>query len=380
VFPVSEPHAYRIELQEGVVVRLRKLDGTARDAADDPRCLHIPYSDTFVISRSRMESGIAAIRAEAAARVRKLRSIGKPLAAQRLKARVEADTEMMEEEGHCPGMENYLQPLLGYPPGTPPDNLLTFFPSDVLVFFDESHLLIPQFDTQYKSDHGRKSPLVEHGYRLPSSLGYRPMRLDEFEERVSQVIHVSATPKRYELEKAGDAVVEMLRRPSGAWLDPAIEVVAKSNQLEHLVGEIRQRVAAGEAVFVNVRRKRAAENVAAYLQGHDIRAAWMHDKLKPKDRFRLFADLRERRLDVLVGVGLLREGIDLPRVSLVAILDADKPGLFRDEASLLQYVGRAARNPRGRAIFYADTATPAMAAVIAETRRRRHRQRQSGRT
>jgi len=376
VFPVSEPHAYRIELQEGVVVRLRKLDGTARDATDDPRCLHIPYSDTFVISRSRMEGGIAAIRAEAAARVRKLKSIGKLLAAQRLQAGVDADTEMMEEDGHCPGMENYLQPLLGYPPGTPPDNLLTFFPPDVLVFFDESHLLVPQFGTQYESDRSRKLPLVEHGYRLPSTIDYRPMRLDEFEERVGQIIYISATPKRYELNRAGDAVVEMLRRPKRSWLDPAIEVVPKAHQMEHLVDEVRQRVAAGEAVLVNTKTKRAAENVAAYLQGHDIRAAWMHDKLKPKDRFSLFDDLRQHRLDVLVGIGLLREGIDLPRVSLVAILDADKPGLFRDETSLLQYVGRAARNPRGRAIFYGNTVTPAMAAVIAETRRRRHKQRQ----
>lgn len=371
VFPVHEMSVCRIQIRNNVVVQFRKLDPAGHEADEYPGPLHIPYVDTFLISDAQIVQGIKAMRREMQHQVQRLQSLHQPLAAQRIRECVLHDIQRLDATGTCPGMENYLPLLSRNPRGTPPNTLLDFFPDDCLVFLDESHIMVPQMRGMHAGDRRRKEPLVANGFRLPSALDYRPLRFDEFEQRVGQCIYVSATPRSYERERAGDAVAEMIRRPKPTWLDPEIEIEPKVNQLEHLAGEIRQRVAVNDGVIVNTTTKRDAERVAAELKKRDIRAAWMHDGLDTKARVKLLGNFRDGKLDVLVGVNMLREGIDVPRVSLVAILDADKGGMLRDETSLLQFIGRAARNPRGKAILYANTVTWPMARVIQETGRRR---------
>jgi excinuclease ABC subunit B len=277
---------------------------------------------------------------------------------------------MMQEVGHCPGIENYSRPLSGKPPGATPDTLYDFFPADFITFIDESHVTVSQVRAMYAGDRSRKMTLVEHGFRLPSALDNRPLRFDEWEAKNRQICFVSATPGEYELDKTGGEVVEQIIRPTGL-LDPIVEVVPARGQVAHLLEEIRIRAAKDQRVLVTALTKRLAEDLASFLQEQNVRCRWLHSELDAFERVDLLQDLRAGRFDCLVGVNLLREGLDLPEVSLVAILDADKEGFLRSETSLIQTIGRAARNVEARVILYADTITPSMQAAIEETRRRR---------
>jgi excinuclease ABC subunit B len=277
---------------------------------------------------------------------------------------------MIQEMGYCPGIENYSRPLSGRAPGTAPDTLFSFFPEDFLLIVDESHVSVPQIRGMFHGDHNRKMTLVEHGFRLPSALDNRPLKFPEWEQRIKQVVYVSATPGPYELEQTGGEVVEQVIRPTGL-LDPEIEVVPARGQVPHLLTQIHQRAAVGERVLVTTLTKRLAEDLAAYFSKQDVRCKWLHSELDAFERVEVLRDLREGHFDVLVGVNLLREGLDLPEVSLVAILDADKEGFLRSETSLMQTIGRSARNVNAKVILYADTVTNSMQRAIEETRRRR---------
>ena len=280
---------------------------------------------------------------------------------------------MMQEVGYCPGIENYSRPLSGRPPGSPPDTLFSFFPEDYLLFVDESHVTVPQIRGMHAGDHNRKVTLVEHGFRLPSALDNRPLRFEEWEGRVGQAVFVSATPGPYELEKTGRAVVEQVIRPTGL-LDPEIEIAPARSQVPHLIEQIRQRAAVGERVLVTTLTKRLAEDLADYFSKQQIRCKWLHSELDAFERVELLRDLRQGAFDVLVGVNLLREGLDLPEVSMVAILDADKEGFLRSETSLMQTIGRSARNVNAKVVLYADKVTDSMQRAVEETRRRRRLQ------
>jgi excinuclease ABC subunit B len=305
-----------------------------------------------------------------AERLEQLKNAGKLLEAQRLSARTRFDIEMLQEVGYCPGVENYSQPLSGRSPGSPPDTLFSFFPDDFLLFVDESHVAVPQIRGMHAGDHNRKVNLVEHGFRLPSALDNRPLRFEEWESRVPQVVYVSATPGPYELGKTDGEVVEQVIRPTGL-LDPVIEVSAAKTQVPHLLEQIRQRAAAKQRVLVTTLTKRMAEDLSAYLSQQDVRCKWLHSDLDAFERVELLRALREGQFDVLVGVNLLREGLDLPEVSLVAILDADKEGFLRSETSLMQTIGRSARNVDATVILYGDKVTGSMQRAIDETSRRR---------
>jgi excinuclease ABC subunit B len=282
---------------------------------------------------------------------------------------------MLQEVGYCPGIENYSRPLSGRAPGSPPDTLFSFFPDDFLLFVDESHVTVPQVRGMYAGDHNRKVTLVEHGFRLPCALDNRPLQFDEWEKRIKQVVFVSATPGPYELEQTGGAVIEQVIRPTGL-LDPEIEVSPARSQVPHLLEQIRSRAAAGERVLVTTLTKRLAEDLAAYFGKQNVRCKWLHSDLDAFERVELLRDLRMGHFDVLVGVNLLREGLDLPEVSLVAILDADKEGFLRSETSLMQTIGRSARNVNAKVILYADKVTDSMQRAIEETDRRRKLQRE----
>ena len=307
--------------------------------------------------------------------LKKFESESKLLEAQRLNARTRFDLEMLQEVGHCPGVENYSRPLSGKPPGAAPDTLYDFFPDDFLLLVDESHVTVPQVRAMFAGDQSRKNTLVSHGFRLPSALDNRPLKFEEWEAKTHQVIFVSATPSDYELTKTGGEVVEQIIRPTGL-LDPIIEVVAARGQVAHLLEQVRERAKLGERTLITALTKRLAEDLAGYLTEQNVRCRWLHSELDAFERVELLHDLRQGRFDVLVGVNLLREGLDLPEVSLVAILDADKEGFLRSETSLIQTIGRAARNVNSKVILYADRITRSMRAAIDETLRRRKLQEQ----
>jgi excinuclease ABC subunit B len=292
------------------------------------------------------------------------------LEAQRLNARTRFDIEMMEQVGHCPGIENYSRPLAGKKEGEPPDTLFNFFPDDYLLFIDESHVTVPQIRAMYAGDRSRKMTLVEHGFRLPCALDNRPLKFEEWEGKINQVIYVSATPSDYELEKTHGEVVEQVIRPTGL-LDPVIEVVPANGQVRHLLEEIVKRREVDERVLVTALTKRLAEELSAYFCENGVTSKWLHSELDAFERVELLQNLRAGEFEVLVGVNLLREGLDLPEVSLVAILDADKQGFLRSETSLIQTIGRSARNVNAKVILYADKMTEAMKNAISETNRRR---------
>jgi excinuclease ABC subunit B len=277
---------------------------------------------------------------------------------------------MLSEVGHCPGIENYSRHLAGRPPGSPPDTLYDFFPKDFLLIIDESHVTIPQIRAMYHGDRSRKETLVEHGFRLPSAMDNRPLKFDEWKERINQIIYVSATPSPYELEQTGGEVVEQVIRPTGL-LDPVIEVCPAMGQIPHLLAQIKERSAAGERVLVTTLTKRLAEDLSSYLNEQNVNCKWLHSELDAFERVELLRDLRQGKFDCLVGVNLLREGLDLPEVSLVAILDADKEGFLRSETSLIQTIGRSARNVNAKVILYGDRVTDSMQKAIDETNRRR---------
>jgi excinuclease ABC subunit B len=280
---------------------------------------------------------------------------------------------MLQEVGHCPGIENYSRPLSGKAPGATPDTLYDFFPKDFLLLVDESHVTIPQVRAMYAGDRSRKTTLVEHGFRLPCALDNRPLKFEEWEQKINQAIFVSATPSDYEMGKCEGEVVEQVIRPTGL-LDPVIEVVPARGQVMHLLEQIRERVGMGDRVLVTALTKRLAEDLATFLSDNDVKCRWLHSELDAFERVALLQDLREGRCDVIVGVNLLREGLDLPEVSLVAILDADKEGFLRSETSLVQTIGRAARNVNSKVILYADSMTESMQFAIEETNRRRRLQ------
>jgi excinuclease ABC subunit B len=295
---------------------------------------------------------------------------GKLLEAQRLSARTKFDLEMLSEVGHCPGIENYSRPLSGKPPGATPDTLYDFFPEDFITFVDESHVTVPQVRAMYAGDRSRKLTLVEHGFRLPSALDNRPLKFEEWEQRTGQICFVSATPSDYELQRTGGEVVEQIIRPTGL-LDPEVEVISARGQVNHLLGEVRARAERDERVLVTALTKRLAEDLATFFQEQNVRCRWLHSELNAFERVDLLQELRSGQFDCLVGVNLLREGLDLPEVSLVAILDADKEGFLRSETSLIQTIGRAARNANSKVILYADSVTESMKLAIDETERRR---------
>jgi len=373
VWPSYEEFALRIEFWGDEVEQLSLINPTSGEVIQRQEQLFVYPSKHFVLPEERIEAAIDDIKAELDERLELFKSQGKLLEAQRLSARTRFDIEMMQQVGYCPGIENYSRPLSGRPPGSPPDTLFSFFPDDFLLFVDESHVTVPQIRGMHAGDHNRKATLVEHGFRLPSALDNRPLRFEEWEARTGQVIFVSATPGPYELEKTGGEVVEQVIRPTGL-LDPEIEVAPARSQVPHLLEQIRARAAAGQRVLVTTLTKRLAEDLAAYFDQQDVRCKWLHSDLDAFERVELLRDLRQGQFDVLVGVNLLREGLDLPEVSLVAILDADKEGFLRSETSLMQTIGRSARNVDAKVILYADKVTDSMQRAIDETRRRRKMQ------
>ena len=330
-------------------------------------------ANIFVTTKYRMQAALKQIEQDMFKQVDFFKDIGKELEARRISERVNYDLEMIRELGFCPGIENYSRYFDGRPPGTRPFCLLDYFPDDYLIVVDESHVTLPQVRAMYGGDHSRKKNLVEYGFRLPAAIDNRPLKFEEFEELVNQTIYVSATPGDYELEKCEGVIVEQLIRPTGL-LDPVIEVLPSLNQIDHLMGEIHERVAKEERVLVTTLTKRMAEELTKYLSRLNIRCRYIHSDIDTLERVEIMDGLRKGTFDVLIGINLLREGLDLPEVSLVAILDADKEGFLRSARSLTQTAGRAARNLNGKVIMYADKMTDSMHKTIDETNRRREKQ------
>lgn len=371
VFPAYEDRrAIRIEFFGNYIDRLVEIDAFTGKPVRRHRRVAIYPSSHYVTTRPRLEQAIESIRQELYERLQELKAMGKILEAKRLEQRTLYDLEMLEEMGTCVGIENYSRHLSGRKPGEPPFTILDYFPPDYLMFIDESHICVPQLRGMYEGDRSRKLTLVEYGFRLPSALDNRPLRFDEFELRVNQVIYVSATPAEYELEKAGGNVVEQLVRPTGL-MEPKVEVRPATNQVEDLLSEIRKRVAKNERVLVTTLTKRMAEELTEYYASLGIKVKYMHSDIETIERTELLRDLRLGKFDVLIGINLLREGLDLPEVSLVAVLDADKEGFLRSTTSLIQICGRAARNINGTVILYADRMTESIRNTVAETERRR---------
>ena len=324
----------------------------------------------YATTKDKMDRAVKTIEAELQERIEYFKSQGKLIEAQRIEERTNFDLEMMQETGFCQGIENYSRHISGREPGSPPFTLFDYLPDDFLLLIDESHATIPQVRAMYNGDRARKESLVNYGFRLPSAFDNRPLKFDEFEERINQVVFVSATPADYEKEHAKDNVVEQIIRPTGL-LDPKIEVKPVTNQIDDLISQIHLTVEKGERVLVTTLTKKMAEDLTSYLSSIDIKVKYMHSDIKALERMEIIRDLRMGEFDVLVGINLLREGLDIPEVSLVAILDADKEGFLRSERSLIQTIGRAARNTDGRVIMYADELTESMEKAITETNRRR---------
>ncbi|GAB4109450.1 MAG: excinuclease ABC subunit UvrB [Phycisphaeraceae bacterium] len=372
--PAAEEFAYRVELFGDEVEALQFIDPLTGELLADEDELMIFPAVHYVMPEDRLEAAIAGIKQELDEQVMHLRSQGKLLEAQRLLARTKYDLEMIQEVGYCSGVENYSRYFDGRPPGSRPFCLFDYFPNDDwLLIIDESHVTIPQLRAMYHGDRQRKQTLVDFGFRLPSALDNRPLKFEEIEDLWPQVIFVSATPGPYELEKCGGEVVEQIIRPTGL-VDPVIEVQPAQNQVPDLLRRARERVEAGERTLVTTLTKRLAEDLATYLESEGLRCRYLHSDIETLDRVQILRELREGDFDVLVGVNLLREGLDLPEVSLVAIMDADKTGFLRSPTSLIQQIGRAARNVNATVVLYGDTVSPAMQAAIDETNRRREKQ------
>ena len=370
IWPSYEEYAYRVEFWGDEIEKLAIIHPVTGETITAQDQAYIYPAKHFVTSESRIKHGVERIREELKEQLKKFREQGKLLEAQRLNARTRFDIEMLENVGHCPGIENYSRHLAGREEGETPDSLYNFFPDDFLLFIDESHVTVPQIRAMYAGDRSRKLTLVEHGFRLPSALDNRPMKFEEWEARKKKTVYVSATPGDYEFEKTGGEIIEQVIRPTGL-LDPIIDVVPASGQISHLLGEIKQRTEDGDRVLITALTKRLAEDLAAYLSENGVACKWLHSELDAFERVELLQDLRAGRFEALVGVNLLREGLDLPEVSLVAILDADKEGFLRSETSLIQTIGRSARNINAKVILYADKMTEAMKNAIQETERRR---------
>jgi len=375
LWPSYEEFGLRIELWGDEIEKLSLINPTSGETIETRDELFIYPAKHFVLPEERIAAAVDSIKQELEEQLEKFKSQGKLLEAQRLNARTRFDIEMMMEVGYCPGIENYSRPLSGRPPGSLPHTLFDYFPKDFLFFVDESHATAPQVRGMFAGDFARKSTLVEHGFRLPSALDNRPLKFDEWEAKIHQAVFVSATPGPYELGQTGGEVVQQVIRPTGL-LDPEIEVVPARGQVPHLLERIRERAALSERVLVTTLTKRLAEDLSYYLSEQGVRCKWLHDELDAFERVEILQDLRAGRFEALVGVNLLREGLDLPEVSLVAILDADKEGFLRSETSLMQTIGRAARNVNARVILYADRVTESMRRAIEETDRRRALQRE----
>jgi excinuclease ABC subunit B len=373
VFPAEHSElAIRIELFDDEVESLQLLDPlTGRIRQKIPRFTVYPSSH-YVTPRDRVVAAIATIKEELRQRLDEFVGMGKLVEAQRLEQRTRFDLEMLQEVGHCKGIENYTRHLSGAAPGDPPPTLVDYLPADALMFLDESHVLIGQFGGMYNGDRARKTTLVEYGFRLPSALDNRPLKFEEFEAKMRQVVFVSATPAEYEKRTTGQ-VVEQLVRPTGL-IDPQVEVRPATHQVDDVLQEIRERVQVNERVLITTLTKRMAEQLTDYLSDNGVKVRYLHSDVDTIERVEILRDLRLGSFDVLVGINLLREGLDIPEVSLVGILDADKEGFLRSERSLIQTIGRAARNLHGQAILYADKVTESMRLAIGETDRRRTRQ------
>ncbi|HNX30899.1 MAG TPA: excinuclease ABC subunit UvrB [Holophaga sp.] len=373
VFPAYEDVAYRIELFGDEIERLSRIDPLRGVVIERLDQLTIWPKSHYVTPEDKLQKAIRGIKEELETREEELRGQGRIVELQRLHQRTIYDLEMLKEMGFCSGIENYSRFLDGREPGEPPHTLLDYFPEDFVLFMDESHVATGQLHGMYNGDHNRKTTLVDYGFRLPSALDNRPLRFEEFETRVNQLVFISATPGDYELRQSGGVVVEQVVRPTGL-VDPLVEVRPVGNQVDDLLEEIRKVTAKGERVLVTVLTKKLAEQLTAYYQELGVKAEYLHSEIDTLERVELLKDLRRGTFDVLVGINLLREGLDLPEVSLVAILDADKEGFLRNTRSLIQTIGRAARNVNGKAILYADVVTGSMTQAIGETERRRAKQ------
>jgi excinuclease ABC subunit B len=371
--PSYEEFAYRIELFGDEITAIDAINPLTGELLRSEQQVFIYPAVHYVIPEARVQDAVRSIREELEMQVMNLRGQGKLLEAQRLLARTKYDLEMILEVGYCSGIENYSRHLDGRKPGEKPYTLIDYFPKDYLLFIDESHVTLPQLHAMYNGDQQRKKVLVDHGFRLPSAMDNRPLRFEEFREMWKQAIFVSATPGKYELESTGGEVVEQVIRPTGL-VDPVIFVHPAQGQVPHLLEQIKKRAAIGERVLVTTLTKRLAEDLSAYIQEAGIRGRYLHSEIQTLERVEILTDLRRGDFDVLVGINLLREGLDLPEVSLVAILDADKAGFLRSETSLIQTIGRAARNVNSEVILYADQITPAMRKAMDETLRRRETQ------
>ncbi|MCB0284365.1 MAG: excinuclease ABC subunit UvrB [Calditrichae bacterium] len=373
VFPAYEEFAYRLEFFGNEIDRIQVIDpfdGKVRHEVE--KAIVFPAKH-FVTTAEKMEMARKTIREELKLQLEKFRNEGKLLEAQRLEMRTNFDLEMMEEIGYCNGIENYSRHISGRSAGQPPYTLMDFFPDDFLMFVDESHQSFPQIRAMYNGDRSRKEMLVSHGFRLPSALDNRPLKFDEFEQHINQVISVSATPAEYELNKSGGSFSEQVIRPTGL-IDPEIEVRPVATQIDDLIDEVKERVKKGERALITTLTKRMSEDLADYLNAAGIRVRYIHSEIDALERVSILRELRLAEFDALVGINLLREGLDLPEVSLVAILDADKEGFLRSYVSLMQTAGRAARNVGGKVIFYADTITDSMRKTMDESQRRREKQ------
>ena len=373
VFPTYDDYAYRIELWGDQIENLSQIDPLLGQVRQTYLRLPIYPKTHYVMSEETREAAMESIRTELEWWRKELEKQGKMIEAQRLYQRTMFDLEMMKEIGYCHGIENYSRHFSGRLPGEAPPTLLDYLPHDALMFIDESHQTVPQLHGMYHGDRSRKEVLVAHGFRLPSALDNRPLTFEEFENRVNQVVYVSATPGPYELTKSAGVVVEQIIRPTGL-VDPEVEVRPIKGQVDDLLGEIRKRVDAGQRVLVTTLTKRMAEDLAEYYSEVGVRCRYLHSEVETLDRIKILRDLRRGEFDVLIGINLLREGLDLPEVSLVAILDADKEGFLRSSGSLIQTIGRAARHVEGVAVLYADVMTDSMRRAIDETNRRRRTQ------
>jgi excinuclease ABC subunit B len=369
IYPAYLEEAYRVDLDWDKVERIRRFEPVSGKFIEDLDRAMIYPAKQFVMPADMVRNALDRIKNELAERYEFLKSTGKLMEAERLKTRVEYDIEMLTEMGHCPGIENYSAPLSGRKPGEPPDTLIDYISKKHLTFIDESHVTLPQIGAMYAGDRSRKQSLVDYGFRLPCALDNRPLRYDEFVERLDKAVYVSATPSKLEVEQS-DRVVQQLIRPTGL-LDPEIEVRPSEGQMEDIYGEVRQRIAKKERSLILTLTKKMAEDLTDYLSGLGLKVRYIHSEVETIERVEILTQLRAGDFDVLVGINLLREGTDLPEVSFIAILDADKIGFLRSLTSLVQIIGRAARNAAGKVIMYADRMSDAMEAAIAETNRRR---------
>jgi excinuclease ABC subunit B len=370
VWPAYEEFAFRIELWGDEIENLSIINPLTGEEAKKQTEIYIYPAKHFVMPMDRIEAAVLLIEAELLERLEHFKKEGKLLEAQRLQARTRYDIELLRETGFCPGIENYSRALADRKPGEPPYTLLDFFPEDSLLMIDESHVTIPQVRAMWAGDNSRKTTLVEHGFRLPMALDNRPLKFDEFNKRPGQRILVSATPADWELEQTKGEIVEQVIRPTGL-VDPEIHIIPARGQVPHLMAQIRERAESGERVLVTALTKRLSEDLTAYMLEEGIRCKWLHSELDAIERVEILRELREGKFDACVGVNLLREGLDLPEVSLVAILDADKEGFLRSATSLIQTIGRSARNVNAKVILYADKVTDSMQQAIDETNRRR---------